>query len=35
VARARRVHLRRAFALADAIEPLWDEALRAVEEPAA
>ena len=35
VARARRVHLRRALALADAIEPLWDEAQRAVEEPAA
>ena len=35
VARSRRVHLRRAFALADAIEPLWDAAQRAVEEPAA
>ena len=35
VARARRVHLRRALALADAIEPLWDEAQRAVEEAAA
>jgi CHAD domain-containing protein len=35
VARSRRVALRRAFALADAIEPLWDEAQKAVEEPAA
>jgi len=33
VARARRVHMRRAFALADAIEPLWEEALRAIEAP--
>jgi len=32
IARARRVALRRAFALADGIEPLWDEAQRAVEE---
>jgi CHAD domain-containing protein len=35
IARARRVALRRAFALTDAIEPLWDEAQRAVEEPSA
>lgn len=35
VARSRRVALRRAFALADAIEPLWEEAQKAVEEPAA
>jgi CHAD domain-containing protein len=32
VIRDRRVALRRAFALADKIEPLWDEAQRAVEE---
>ena len=35
VARARRVAMRRAFALADTIEPLWDEAQRAVEEATA
>src|SRR5262249_56435232 len=34
VVRNRRVAMRRAFALADTIEPLWDEALRAIEEPA-
>src|SRR5499427_3949892 len=34
VIRDRRVALRRAFALADKIEPLWDEAQGAVEEPA-
>jgi CHAD domain-containing protein len=32
VIRARRVALRRAFSLADELEPLWDEAQRAVEE---
>jgi CHAD domain-containing protein len=35
VIRARRVALRRAFALADRIEPLWEDAQRAVEEPRA
>jgi hypothetical protein len=33
VIRARRVALRKAFSLADQLEPLWDEARRAVEEP--
>jgi CHAD domain-containing protein len=33
VTRARRVALRRALSLADQLEPLWDEAQRAVEEP--
>jgi CHAD domain-containing protein len=33
VTRARRVALRKAFSLADRLEPLWDEAQRAVEEP--
>ena len=33
VMRSRRVALRRAFALADRIEPLWDEAGRAIEAP--
>jgi len=33
VMRARRVALRKAFSLADRLEPLWDEAQRAVEEP--
>jgi hypothetical protein len=33
VIRARRVALRKAFSLADKLEPLWDEAQRAVEEP--
>jgi CHAD domain-containing protein len=33
VMRSRRVALRRAFALADRIEPLWDEAGRAIETP--
>jgi CHAD domain-containing protein len=33
VIRSRRVALRRAFALADRIEPLWDEAGRAIEAP--
>ena len=33
VTRSRRVALRRAFALADRIEPLWDEAGRAIEAP--
>jgi len=32
VIRARRVALRKAFALADKLEPLWDEAQRALEE---
>jgi CHAD domain-containing protein len=32
VIRARRVALRRAFSLADELEPLWDEAQRSVEE---
>jgi CHAD domain-containing protein len=32
VIRARRVALRKAFSLADKLEPLWDEAQRAVEE---
>jgi len=35
VIRDRRVALRRAFSLADRIEPLWDEAQRSVEEPLA
>ena len=33
VIRGRRVALRKAFSLADKLEPLWDEAQRAVEEP--
>src|SRR6266478_6432145 len=33
VIRGRRVALRKAFSLADELEPLWDEAQRAVEEP--
>jgi len=33
VIRQRRVALRKALALADKLEPLWDEAQRAVEEP--
>jgi CHAD domain-containing protein len=33
VMRSRRVAMRRAFALADRIEPLWDEAGRAIEVP--
>jgi len=33
VMRARRVALRKAFALADRLEPLWDEAQRTLEEP--
>jgi CHAD domain-containing protein len=33
VIRGRRVALRRALSLADKLEPLWDEAQRAVEEP--
>jgi CHAD domain-containing protein len=33
VIRGRRVALRRAFSLADKLEPLWDEAQRVVEEP--
>ena len=33
VIRGRRVALRRAFSLADELEPLWDEAQRVVEEP--
>lgn len=33
VIRGRRVALRKAFSLADRLEPLWDEAQRAVEEP--
>jgi CHAD domain-containing protein len=33
VIRARRVALRKAFSLADKLEPLWDEAQRAVEGP--
>jgi len=33
VVRARRVVLRKAFSLADKLEPLWDEAQRVVEEP--
>jgi CHAD domain-containing protein len=33
VIRARRVALRKAFSLADKLEPLWDEAQRAVEDP--
>jgi CHAD domain-containing protein len=33
VIRGRRVALRRAFSLADELEPLWDEAQRAVEVP--
>ena len=33
VIRGRRVALRKAFSLADALEPLWDEAQRAVEVP--
>jgi CHAD domain-containing protein len=35
VVRARRVALRRAFSLADRLEPLWEEAQRAIEEPGA
>ncbi|HEY6241611.1 MAG TPA: CHAD domain-containing protein [Burkholderiales bacterium] len=33
VMRARRVALRKAFSLADQLEPLWDDAQRSVEEP--
>jgi hypothetical protein len=33
VIRARRAALRKAFSLADKLEPLWDEAQRAVEGP--
>jgi CHAD domain-containing protein len=33
VIRARRVALRKAFALADKLEPLWGDAARAIEEP--
>ena len=33
VIRGRRVALRKAFSLADRLEPLWDEAQRALEEP--
>ncbi len=33
VIRGRRVALRKAFSVADKLEPLWDEAQRAVEEP--
>jgi len=33
VIRGRRVALRKAFALADELEPLWDEAQRTVEGP--
>jgi CHAD domain-containing protein len=35
VIRSRRVALRRAFALADRIEPLWEDAQRAIAEPSA
>ena len=35
VVRARRVALRRAFSLADGLEPLWEEAQRAIGEPSA